>query len=156
IAEGSTDRLTLESLTGDVAVLDWGPPGEIVERLARLGFEGVRAPHGADPEAPQPASAARRIYAFDLNTFQQAGALCEAVVRLKTIRQTRTFSLSLGRDDKPVPRPTPPTSPQVLSQPASAASQKSPTTPSDGDSVQPPSPHLDLDDLIDKLDDLDP
>ncbi len=113
LAEGSSDRLSLESLSGDVALLDWQPPSAIIKSLATLNFVGSRSPHASDPHAgeaassqkhapPQPST--RRIYAFDLSQFSQPKAVCDALVRLKGTRQVRTFDLAptLGGKTSPI------------------------------------------------------
>jgi hypothetical protein len=93
LGEGSTDRLTLESLSGDVAVLDWQSPERIVSALHAIGFAGQRAPHGSDPHASSVGSEARRIYAFDLSTFDDVALIEASLTQLLENRQVRTFSL---------------------------------------------------------------
>ena len=105
LAEGSTDRLTLESLSGDVVILDWFEPAAIVQRLAEIGFEGRRSSHEHDSGASEESSsespviagsAPRRIYAFDLSRFTKAMDLIDALVRLNDTRQVRTFTIGIG------------------------------------------------------------
>ena len=96
LSQGSTDRLRLESLSGDVAVLDWQSPAEIVAALATIGFFGARTPHPGDPDPPPVNPPTRRIYAFDLRRYGRAEAVCGHLAELLAGRQTRTFSLDLG------------------------------------------------------------
>lgn len=162
LADGSTDRLSLESLSGDVAVLDWRTPAEIIGALGVFDFDGDRAPHPHDRDAPGATATSRRIYAFDLNQFTNADSLCEAIGQLKSGRQVRTFSLGIGpapgAGKKTLPQATAPIGP----------TGKSPTTGSKDEETAPaapsapkPSPidaagELDLDQLLDQLDALDP
>lgn len=167
ISTESTDRLSLETLTGDIAALDWQPPAGIVAALGELGFKGSRTPHPNDPEAP-PAEPSRRIYAFDLNLFPDARSVCDAVAKLKQQRQVRTFTLSPTVGAKGAVEST------------SATQANTPDTPKIASArdfgvpaVEPPSvgsvdgsidsrpaahPHAsrDLDDLLDRLEELDP
>ncbi len=201
ISHESTDLLSLESLSGDVAVLDWQPPTGIVSALAELGFEGSRTPHTHDPQAPAAAEPTRRIYAFDLNQFPDACSLCAAVGDLKAKRQVRTFSLSsLAAVPTPPGAVSPKTtgavspkttgavspktlSPKTLSPKTTAPAAPKATAPAaPKKSQKPDSPHpagslppsgtrgslpgpppaartrdsLDLDELLDRLDELDP
>ena len=107
LGEGSTDRLTLESLSGDVAVLDWQSPERIVSTLHAIGFSGQRAPHGSDPHPPSPGNQTRRIYAFDLSTFDGVAAIESSLTRLLENRQVRTFTLA-GGSGNAAAMPTPP------------------------------------------------
>tara|TARA_R110002049_G_scaffold2750_4_gene21881 strand:- start:21913 stop:22689 length:777 start_codon:yes stop_codon:yes gene_type:complete len=96
LTEGSTDKLTLDSISGDVCVLDWQPPPAIESSLHSVGFLGRRSPHAHDPDmdvSPQDQGSQRRIYAFDLNRFTEAAQLCEALAALRQTLQVRTFSL---------------------------------------------------------------
>jgi len=178
LADDSTDRITLDSLTGDAAVLDWRTPDEIVAGLQRNGLTGVRAPHRHDAEAAANQHRGRKIYAFDLRKFSDAAKVAAAVMQLNQNRQVRTFSLSpLGstaRDSKKnergaaqaasqVRRPEPvrPASSLRHSQdhhrPANVSSEKQPHR-----RVKPPDANngngedIDLDDLLDQLDQSDP
>ncbi len=140
LSASSTDRLALESLTGDVAVLDWQSPDEIVRSLARVGFDGDRVPHANDVEATAPRTPGRRIYAFDLTRFRDLTSLHQAIGQLKSSLQVRTFSLPLGPSTVVSPSPVPSQSPSPVVEP-----------------LQPkPPPAINLDDLLDQLDDLDP
>lgn len=178
LAEGSTDRLSLESIAGDVALLDWQNVEMSVADLEKLGFEGVRAPHDHDPNQPNLANATRRIYAFDLNKFSSGDSVCQAITSLKNRRQVRTFSLSLASDSpSPVSDATsrsatasaspPPTSPDSSAERPSSTEKP----PAENSEVAKPVPgsgsskaaigdksggELDLDHLLDQLDELDP
>ncbi len=97
LAETSTDRLTLESLSGDVAAMDWQDPAAIVDGLAAVGFHAQRAPHPHDDDAPAPSSANRRVFAFDMNRFRGPVELVDALRQLNARRQVRTFAIGAGR-----------------------------------------------------------
>lgn len=176
LREGATDRLTLESMAGDAAVLDWQSPQAIVAALAELGFHGERAPHADDPSPAPVTPLVRRIYAFDLNRFDRAEALCDALMKLLASRQVRTFGLGSvaegstsaanGRPRKVGPGQdaegkmvTPPQKPPsyrpkdpplpanpLPANPAVSSSRERKAPASDGD----------LDALLDELDQLDP
>ena len=162
--EDSTDRLTIEALTGDVAVLDWQPAETIASAMRAAGIDGQRWPHPGDPDAPLPTAAAagRRIYALDLNRFDTAEAVCDAVKALLASRQTRTFTLEMPGGAKL--RRTPATKPPVPPQPAQATKDRRPNAAPPTVSSPPPqaaSPSdsaagVDLDRLVDQLDELDP
>ena len=191
IASDSTDRLTLESLTGDLAILTWQTPADCVAALVELGVPGQRVPHEHDRQASPGGSPVRRIYAFDLTQFTTARQVCDALADLKAKRQVRTFSLLTppearpanpvqatdsgaeqvsgeepkGQDGHPTrsqnadsKTPTainrslpqrPDASPRLASEPA-------PGTEAGPASESRPNVAVDLDDLLDQLDDLDP
>jgi hypothetical protein len=109
LAENSVDRLTLESLSGDVAVLDWRSPDSIISDLVTVGIDAERAAHTHDAEAgskvttavetsspPVPPSTKRRVYAFDLSNFSQPEDVIAALRALNQRRQVRTFTIGLG------------------------------------------------------------
>lgn len=163
LGETSTDRLTLASITGDVAVLDWQSPSEIVATLHEIGFQGQRSPHEADPQAPLPTSPLRRIYAFDLARFSGPQEVIAALSRLQSNRQVRTFSLGM------VPIASPPqigpgraTAPQPIvpmSSPRGSTARKQSHVAGELPPPSHPSPNhspLNLDDLLDQLDRIDP
>lgn len=172
----STDRLTLETLSGDVAVLDWKCPEEITRELDRIPFAVQRARHPHDPAAPNRSEVATRgMYAFDLNRFGSSRELISALQDLNARRGVRIFSLGLP-DSAPAsaqpnhaPRTRDGTSLDATSgsgisgNPTSgngsrdqsggllsvSSAKRAPTAGSSGDP-------LDLDDLIDQLDKADP
>ncbi len=173
----STDFLTLDSLAGDVAVLNWQAAEATVGILNRLGFAGSRARHAHDPEATSPGPS-RRIYAYDLNKFDDARRVIAALGELLASRQVRTFSLDGSLAQKPaqpvaepiqkpaqtVAEPTPPRaadrsgdekSPDrhILADPASTPAM--PHTSSAATDHGGPKKTLDLDELVDQLDSLD-
>ena len=90
---GSTDRLTLDSITGDLAVLDWQEPAATIRDLKSIGFPGHRAPHQWDSSASPVPPASRRIYLFNLNQFEDAGQVLQELDQLKSKRAVRTFSI---------------------------------------------------------------
>jgi hypothetical protein len=175
LQETSTDRLTLGSLGGDVAVLDWQSPAEILALLESIEFEGERSPHQHDLDVPSPPANYRRIYAYDLGKFSRAEDVIAALSRLNADRQVRAFTLgplpissastshqSLGPIAPPQAnpqavtkgpkKPDPPAAAQSLpklDQPPSKGNQ----LPSLGGQRLPQSQKpLDLDDLLDQLD----
>lgn len=181
LAETSTDRLTLESLSGDVAALDWQDPESIVRGLATVNFLAHRAPHPHDDDVPTPALGNRRVFAFDMNRFRSAGELIEALTQLNARRQVRTFAIgprSLDGDDlnpHPSRQASPPpaayeeqivVSPGGLSTGAVSPDVRSPgpteppgtgnDVPRSGSKADSTKSGLDLDDLLDQLDQADP
>lgn len=187
---GSTDLLTLESINGDCAVLDWSSPAETMKQLQRLGVAGNRSPHPHDLAADSVA-AGRRVYLFDLNGFASAEELCRAIAALKSSRQVRTFSLSMpasrstsgnGTSSRSVATgSSSPAYPAAEPPPgnSSRASEAGGSPSQNGNRILPadlpgapsgeartgakPSPtrpgprrQVDLDDLVDRLDELDP
>ncbi len=145
LEELSTDRLTLESITTDVAVLDWQPPQMILDALHAVGFAGWRARHAWDLEPPPEPVAGRKIYAFDLTQASDAAGLIEALQNLRAERDIQTFTIgSIAEVPRRQALPSisiPPTPPTV-------------STASDPPRVSPAA-EIDLDDLIDQLDRLD-
>ncbi|GAA5509909.1 hypothetical protein [Novipirellula caenicola] len=173
VSIASTDHLTLQSITGDVVVLDWQTASQTCQSLQAIGVDAVRWPHPDDPDAVgDPTQRSRRVYAFDLRRFAEAKKLRESILRLHASKQVKTFSLSLG-----APSAARPQSP-VSSQPQTAPSLPPSTQPirpkPEGDANNEPSdnansqtPPLDrslrrsvtseqLDSLVDQLDDFDP
>ena len=165
LPDGSTDRLRLESIAGDVAVLDWQSPEEIVSSLATIGFLGGRTPHPGDPDPPPVRPPTRRIYVFDLRRYRGAEAVGSHLAELLAGRQTRTFSLGSAapprprppagepdRDEDPSPRPgSPPVGTDSVGTDSAGGAKTR------GEAVAPGSPGtVDLDALLNELDDLDP
>lgn len=123
LAENSTDRLMLERLSGDLALLSWESPAAAAERLAASQIPGRRAPHPLDPDAtaangqsaaaPGSEGSQRRIYHHPLDGHS-AAALQSAIERLLASRRVVTFQLA--------PAATPPrTPPARVKPPAQAA-----------------------------------
>lgn len=151
LKEASTDRLTLDSLSGDVAVLDWHRPAEIAALLAGLGFSGARAPHANDLSVPPPPPRTRKIYAFDLSDFSTTEDVIQALTRLNEDRQVRAFTLgplpissSRPGDGHESARPSDPPSDSVVDAPlgdsAAIASKSAPTDPADDPAAASNSP----------------
>ncbi len=116
LAENSVDRLTLESLSGDVAVLDWLSPEAIIGDFVAVGIDCERAVHPHDlaagskadttveassPAVPVPTK--RRVYAYDLANFAQPEDVIAALRALNQRRQVRTFTIGLGPNSNPAP-----------------------------------------------------
>lgn len=169
LQETSTDLLTLGSLGGDVAVLDWQSPAEILALLESIEFEGKRSPHQHDLDVPSPPANSRRIYVFDLSKFSRSEDVIAALSRLNADRQVRAFTLgpissastsnqSLGQIAPLQGNPQAATKnlqqPNKPDRPVSARSlPESDQSPSQGDQRPPQSQKpLDLDDLLDQLD----
>ncbi len=101
LTETSTDRLTLSSLGGDIAVLDWRLTKVMQESLKRIGVEGVRTRHAADPDVSADAvnsdasdAQSRKLYLFNLTEFTTAEAVISSLTKLNEARAVRTFSLA--------------------------------------------------------------
>ena len=157
IHEGTTDQLSLESITSDVAVLDWRSPSELIQVLDSIGFAGSRWPHRHDsvPDSATPAGSPRKIFAYNLNEFTDAAELCAALAELLANRQVTTYSLASSLLSKPKPVGKQKATPAVLS----TADTISPEATSVDASIQPPSPstgEIDLEKLVDQLDEFDP
>lgn len=155
ISDDSTDRLSLETLTSDVAVLSWQAPETTIADLEAIGFQGSRAKHSWDSTAESPASNQRRIYAFNLTEIPDAQQVIKALQILREDRQVRTFALNLGTTAQP-----PLSRSQPKSTPQGSTLSSNPKTgealpPSTLQQTSAPS-EMDLDDLIDQLDNLDP
>ncbi|KAA5541384.1 hypothetical protein FYK55_17590 [Roseiconus nitratireducens] len=152
IAAGSTDRLTLDSITGPAAVLDWSPVEEMVTALHRIGFEGVRAPHLLDADASAP-SRGRRLFCFDLRNVNDARTVIGELARLRESLSVKTVSLGgLSTPDSRAAAsvgtsPQNPASTQPIDPPKDSRTQRRPSFQSTSDES--------LDALIDQLDDLD-
>lgn len=177
----STDRLTLGSLSGDVAVLDWKSPEDLFSDLSSVEFEGERTRHAHDPTAESPTTGNRRIYLFDLTRFTSASQLIDALSQLQSTRQVRTFSLGPGlsgsaangksasrKSQEEHAKPTtgsdgeatpmhPASAPKRASSPPSASAPSSTVPRSTVDSPRDTGrDRVDLDSLIDELDQIDP
>ena len=157
VAPDSTDRLTLDSMSGDVVILDWRDPAQSVHLLQVAGFEGARALHQHDLKA-SPVSSARRIYAFDLSQFQDGIEVCKALSELLASRRVQTVSIGLSPGSRPV---APSLTKNGRSEPntfkpAEQNGQGTSQPVNDSASQSRGLSSLDLDELVDQLDDLDP
>ena len=178
ISESSTDRLSLDSISGDVAVLDWYPVATTIESLSKLGFEGIRSPHANDMVLENNAKPGRKIYGFDLTQVKSAREILAALQRLAQIGDIKTVSLG-GLGSKSPQKPeqnaeqkTEQGKPQQSNQPVPERSLSDDNTTADNTKAnntaqanagpKPPSrpagnvhAALDLDALVDQLDDFD-
>ncbi|WP_372895948.1 hypothetical protein [Stieleria sp.] len=158
LADDSTDRMTLDSITVPSAVLDWRSEPEMLDVLAAIEFHGSRCPHQLDPDGPfAPGQSPRRLFLFDLTKHNDVEKIIAELDRLRASLSVKTVSLgALGsggsttikpaankdaanRDVKATARPVPVTAPRQPA-PVAAASPRSDEN---------------LDSLIDQLDDLD-
>ncbi|MEM8666480.1 MAG: hypothetical protein AAGG48_03125 [Planctomycetota bacterium] len=169
LAESSTDRLSLEVISGDIAFLDWQPQEQAMAELAAIGFAGCRTPHANDPQpnSNHVMNPQRRIYAFDLGQFTQATDVKQALTQLRDHRQVKTLSIGLGPPSKRTPA-VPHGKPTTGLTPQDATSEKTPVNmstpkPATDRAARPSSPQpttpansIDLDHLLDQLDELDP
>ena len=100
VAQPATDRLVLEGLSGDFALVAWQPPADVIDALGGLEVAGYRAPHAGDPGvAKQPG---RRIYCFDPGSYADAETLVAALGDLLRTRQVKT--VALGPPGSPLSR----------------------------------------------------
>jgi hypothetical protein len=91
----STDRLSLGSISGNFAYVDWRNPDVAVELLHACGIAGYRSRHATDPLGHAPRSGSRRIYCFDLRQFSSPREACAALLALQSSLEIKTFSLAL-------------------------------------------------------------
>ncbi|WP_164102661.1 hypothetical protein [Candidatus Laterigemmans baculatus] len=156
LAENSTDRLLLERLGGDLALLSWETPAVAAERLAACHIPGRRAPHPLDAEAAAIGSASgeRRIFHHPL-ADHSAATLQAALERLLASRRVVTFQLAPAAPHRPV-RPSL-ASPRPASPPDRHAAAPNPHRPiAAQEPVAEPTSTADRwDALVDELNDLD-
>ena len=89
------DRLTLESLQGDLAILDWNTAASIGEAWRYLGLSGSRAPHSLDAGAETVKAGERRLYLIDLALAESSEAVLSVLRTIQAGRKVATFSLGL-------------------------------------------------------------
>lgn len=109
-----TDRLLLESLSGDLAIVDWRDPDETLLALQRLGIAGSRASHRLDPASGQPSGGARRLYLIDLRRGDSPAEVLASLQAILASRRVVTVSLGTlaGGSAAPAPaNPSPPAPP---------------------------------------------
>lgn len=142
----STDRMTIESLPTDAAVLDWADASGIEGKMQSVDPSWTRSRHAGDRSIPIAPNGCKRLFAFDLSGFRSAAEVCQALKALLDSRQVKTVDVALGGK-------------------ALAALPNAPSTPDSIPHVSIESPalsprndttDLDLDDLVDQLDELDP
>ncbi|MEM9644030.1 MAG: hypothetical protein AAF989_03460 [Planctomycetota bacterium] len=174
----STDRLTIESLQGDLAALDWQDAGEMQNELKQFLPKLRRCPHEGDRDAAAPRMGDQRLYAVNLSNFAASDNVLRVLDGILESRQTKTFGLTnpsikgaAGTGGSPTiaqplsggpSKPTPDLPSDSVSKPSASAGPKPPLPSTNahrpnGPQLSPgPSLELDLDDLVDQLDDLDP
>lgn len=182
IRTDSVDHLSLTSLSGALALLTWQPIDQSVQMFNDLGLDGYRARHAGDPAAAGP-SDGRAIFGFDLNEVGTGQQVCGAVQALLQSRQVRTVTLgSLAGKQQPsgdgsnrrqtgeqpsgsvssVTAPRRQADPPARDDSAGLPEEDSQLADGDstehlpGDAGRALKPPLDLDDLVDQLDSLDP
>lgn len=167
-----TDRLLLDGLSGDAAILSWHNPADGMERCQTIGVRGFRAQHALDPAgSPQPPSAtrsgpinlpvvgnggtttsnpdARHLYFFDL----AAGSVEQIVAGLQQLLQTkRGLTLAPAKQVQPLAS-IKPTSSGIAEPPSMPPINEVQATPPRrpielGDSTE-------WDNLVEELNDLD-
>ena len=114
-----TDRLVLESMAGEAAVLVWESPAASFARFAEYGIAGYRARHSLDVEglseppssgAGASANRARKVYFISLQG-RDGGQVVACIEQLLQSRRTKTVSLSLA-PNPPAPNQTAPETPE--------------------------------------------
>ncbi|QDV64777.1 hypothetical protein [Crateriforma conspicua] len=175
----STDRLTLENLQNDVAVLDWVPIEQSADALRQVCQDHARTRHENDADAPPPRVGSKCLFLFDLGQFETAVDVVDAIHRIQESRQVRTFQL-FGTTAAPQKTTVDPVgtnsetrenggrrSTSVRSNAVVGGSPKSSDAPPSTDSMKaenhratkpasPPDNNQALDQLLDELDELDP
>ncbi|QDT04076.1 hypothetical protein K227x_24640 [Rubripirellula lacrimiformis] len=162
----STDRLTLDSISGDVVVMAWRPIEQTMADLAAVNFAGHRSPHEHDLQATATANGDRRIFAFDLSSFAEADPILLSLQRTLQSRGVKTFAI--GSLAKPITAPSKPVAAKPVTAPTAAATKTAapnkaePEGDSQKQSAAPPaqstaakSGRIDLDELLDQLDQSD-
>ena len=151
LEKSSTDQLTLDSISGPAAVLDWQPASELFESLSKINFLGLPTPHQLAPETPAATGGSnRQIFLFDLNQLRDARAILGELQRLRESLGVKTFSLGSLQPAKqetavsPSEKPLDSVHAEQRSEPEPIA--RAAAIRSDEDA---------LDDLIDRLDELD-
>ncbi|QDV81500.1 hypothetical protein [Planctomycetes bacterium TBK1r] len=154
LADDSTDRMTLDSITVPSAVLDWRSEPEMLDVLAAIEFHGSRCPHQLDPDGPfAPGQSPRRLFLFDLTKHNDVQKIIAELDRLRASLSVKTVSLgALGSGGSTTIKP-------AANKPAETTARPVPVTaaPRQPAPVAAASPRSDenLDSLIDQLDDLD-
>lgn len=125
----NTDRLLLESLSGDLAIVDWRGPEETLLALERLGIAGSRAPHRLDPGSGQPPQGARRLYLVDLRRGDSPAQVLAGLQAILASR--RVVTVSLGAPPRGSAAAAPASAPERpnVSPPAPASRFESAVTP---------------------------
>lgn len=169
--DGSTDLMSVESLPSDFAVLDWASTEQILLSLNKVVPGLARAPHRGDPDAPATQPGERRTYVFDLNRFESADLVVQSLRGLLADRQVKTFGLQGMLPPKRSPSVQPTASSNSVKQSplpiakegtqASTSKQQDTAPQQQNTTNQKPLPtrrpsSLDLDDLMDQLDSIDP
>lgn len=135
----STDRLLLESLSGDLAIVDWRGPEETLLALEQLGIAGSRAPHRLDPASGQPPPGARRLYLVDLRRGDSPTEVLASLQAILASRRVVTVSLGAPAREPAAPTPTIPPSPARTFEPAVSPPAVSPASTDEPATLKPAS-----------------
>lgn len=120
VEQSTTERLVLEGISGDFALVAWQTAEETMAQLAALQISAQRSAHRADPQAGT--EPGRRIYCFDWNRFSTAEELAASLGQLLNERRVVTVSLA------PPPASTPSQSPpQQSTLPIAGSGSRGPT-----------------------------
>ncbi|PAY19353.1 hypothetical protein CKO51_12135 [Rhodopirellula sp. SM50] len=159
LADDSTDRMTLDSITVPSAVLDWRSEPEMLDVLAAIEFHGSRCPHQLDPDGPfAPRQSPRRLFLFDLTKHNDVQKIIAELDRLRASLSVKTVSLgalglgALGSAGSAPIEPAANKDAEATARPITVTAAPRQPAP-----VAAASPRSDenLDNLIDQLDDLD-
>jgi len=96
LAEEAMDRLTLESLEGDVVLLDWKSVEQVVGEWRQLGLAGVRSPHQLDSNAESAPLGSRRLYVINLCDVTSLDQVTSVLRQIQAAGQVKTFALGFG------------------------------------------------------------
>lgn len=154
LADDSTDRMTLDSITVPSVVLDWRSEPEILDVLAAIDFHGSRCPHQLDPDGPfAPGQSPRRLFLFDLTKHKDVQKIVAELDRLRASLSVKTVSLgALGSAGSAAIKPAANKDAEATARPITVTA--APRQPAPVAAVSPRSDE-NLDSLIDQLDELD-
>ncbi len=90
----ATDRMMVQALASDLAVVDWCGGEETLNKLAALGVQALAAPHALDESRPLVPLGQRRAYLFDLRRGDGASRIAQTLKQLLSQRQVAAIPLS--------------------------------------------------------------
>ncbi len=135
----TTDRLVLEGLQGDFALLTWHAAEAAIELLRQAGQVGERVPHALDPFAPNDSvskgeeqsggkeAAGRRFYLVELRgkTSEQ---VVDGLQQILAARRTKTVAIGISAPALPIAK-SPPQAAVSVSGKVPASSSGAPELP---------------------------